>query len=232
MYLAFICIDVQHDRQGQGIHHHERRVFLDASHQLTQQSTEWEYDATTRWRLGRLPMKLCRIRPVLPFAWHMKWAGTSWTWGAQSGDRGWAIQEMDEADSWYGRPMGDTTSAWSLRLPSGVMIQRPRVVIGGVAGLCRLAWLPEDEGEVGTVDDGNKAKLPRVEASVMALEPIISDDDDDMMVGFYPPSMYWKRLGSWRELLWKKGNVLQRDLFGAKWRTGPTLLLPLHPERP
>eukprot|EP00970_Alexandrium_tamarense_P013366 scaffold3356_cov246-Alexandrium_tamarense.AAC.3 len=181
MYLAFICIDVQHDRQGQGIHHHERRVFLDASDQLTQQSTEWEYDATT------LTMKLCRIRPVPPFAWHMKWAGTSWTWGPQSGGRGWAIQEMDEADSWYGRPMGDTTSVWSLRLPSGVMIQRPRVVIGGVAGLCRLAWLPEDEGEVGTVDDENKAKLPRVEASVMALEPIISDDDDDMIVGFYPP---------------------------------------------
>jgi hypothetical protein len=33
----------------------ERNVFLDASHQLTQQSTECEYDATTRWRLGRLP---------------------------------------------------------------------------------------------------------------------------------------------------------------------------------
>jgi hypothetical protein len=143
------------------------------------------------------------FRPVPPFAWHNKWAGTSWTWGPQSGDRGWAIQEMDEADSWHGRPMGDTTSVWSLRLPGGVMIQCPRVIIGGVAGLCRLAWLPEDEGEVGTVDDGNKAKLLRVEASVMALEPIISDDDDDMMVGFYPPS-----LGSLRcDVLEKVGEL-------------------------
>lgn len=83
------------------------------------------------------------------------------------------------------------------------MIQCPRVVVGGVSGLCRLAWLPEDDGEVGTNMDGNKAKLLRVEASVMALEPIISEDDEDMMVGFYPPS-----LGSLRcDMLEKVGEL-------------------------
>lgn len=123
--------------------------------------------------------------------------------GPQTGDRGWAIEEIDEADAWHGRPMGDSSSVWSLRLPGGVLIQCPRVVIGGVSGLCRLAWLPEDDGEDGTITDGNKAKLLRVEASVMALEPIVSDDDEDMMVGFHPPS-----LGSLRcDMLEKVGEL-------------------------
>ena len=123
--------------------------------------------------------------------------------GPQTGDRGWAIEEIDEADAWHGRPMGDSSSVWSLRLPGGVLIQCPRVVIGGVSGLCRLAWLPEDDGEIGTITDGNKAKLLRVEASVMALEPMISDDDEDMMVGFHPPS-----LGSLRcDMLEKVGEL-------------------------
>ena len=72
-----------------------------------------------------------------------------------------------------------------------------------MAGLCRLAWMPEDEGEVGSVADGSRAKLLRVEASVSALEPIISEDDQDMMVGFYPPS-----LGSLRtDILEKMGEL-------------------------
>ena len=143
------------------------------------------------------------FRPVPPFKWHAKWAGTSWTWGPQTGDRGWSIQEMDEADSWHGRPMGDAAGTWSLRLPGAVLIQCPRVVIGGMAGICRLAWMPEDDGEVGTVDDGNRAKLLRIEASVSALEPIVSEDDEDMMVGFYPPS-----LGSLRtDILEKVGEL-------------------------
>ncbi|KAL3766106.1 hypothetical protein ACHAWO_006134 [Cyclotella atomus] len=143
------------------------------------------------------------FRPVPPFKWHAKWAGTSWTWGPQTGDRGWAIEEIDEADSWHGRPMGDSSSVWSLRLPGGVLIQCPRVVVGGVSGLCRLAWMPEDDGEEGTITDGNNAKLLRVEASVMALEPIISEDDEDMMVGFYPPT-----LGSLRcDMLEKVGEL-------------------------
>jgi hypothetical protein len=99
--------------------------------------------------------------------------------------------------------MGDSSSVWSLRLPGGVLIQCPRVVVGGVSGLCRLAWLPEDDGEEGTITDGNNAKLLRVEASVMALEPIISDIDENMMVGFYPPS-----LGSLRcDMLEKVGEL-------------------------
>ena len=99
--------------------------------------------------------------------------------------------------------MGDSSSVWSLRLPGGVLIQCPRVVVGGVSGLCRLAWMPEDEGEEGTITEGNKAKLLRVEASVMALEPIISEEDENMMVGFYPPS-----LGSLRcDMLEKAGEL-------------------------
>jgi hypothetical protein len=99
--------------------------------------------------------------------------------------------------------MGDSSSVWSLRLPGGVLIQCPRVVVGGVSGLCRLAWMPEDDGEEGTITDGNKAKLLRVEASVMALEPVISEEDENMMVGFYPPT-----LGSLRcDMLEKVGEL-------------------------
>lgn len=142
------------------------------------------------------------FRPVPPFKWHAKWAGTSWTWGPQTGDRGWSIQEIDEADSWHGR-QGDAASVWSLRLPGGVLIQCPRVVVGGASGICRLAWMPEDDGEVGTLEDGNRAKLLRIEASVLALEPIISEEDDNMMVGFYPPT-----LGSLRtDILEKVGEL-------------------------
>ncbi|KAL7468267.1 hypothetical protein ACHAXS_008494 [Conticribra weissflogii] len=143
------------------------------------------------------------FRPVPPFKWHAKWAGTSWTWGPTTGDRGWAIQEVDDADAWHGRPMGDSGQQWSMRFPGGVMIQCPKLVVGGIAGLCRIAWMPEDEGEVGTIEDGNRAKLLRLEASVLALEPIISDEDENMMVGFYPPS-----LGSLRcDVLEKVGEL-------------------------
>lgn len=143
------------------------------------------------------------FRPIPPFKWHAKWAGTSWTWGPQTGDRGWQIEEVDEADSWHGRPAGDAPGTWSMRLPGGVLLQCPKLVVGGQAGICRLAWLPEDDGEPGSASDGNRAKLLRVEASVSALEPIISDDDEDMMVGFYPPS-----LGSLRtDVLEKVGEL-------------------------
>ena len=144
------------------------------------------------------------FRPVPPFFWHAKWSGTSWTWGPQTGDRGWAIQEMDEVDSWHGRPAGDATGTWSLRLPGGILIQCPRVIVGGNAGICRLAWMPEDEGLPGTSNDGGTAKLLRVEASVSALEPVISDDDENMMVGFYPPS-----LGSLRSDIMEKIGELE-----------------------
>jgi hypothetical protein len=63
--------------------------------------------------------------------------------------------------------------------------------------------MPEDDGEVGTLEDGNRAKLLRIEASVLALEPIISEEDDNMMVGFYPPT-----LGSLRtDILEKVGEL-------------------------
>jgi len=143
------------------------------------------------------------FRPVPPYRWHAKWSGTSWTWGPQTGDRGWSIEEMEEADAWHGRPAGDVAGTWSLRLPGGVLIQCPRVVVGGAAGICRLAWLPEDDGVAGTAGDGYRAKLLRVEASVTALEPVVSEEDDDMMVGFHPPS-----LGSLRtDILEKTGEL-------------------------
>jgi hypothetical protein len=45
-----------------------------------------------------------------------------------------------------------------------------------------LAWLPEEEEDVGT------AKLLRVEAGILALEPVI-DEENDVMLGFYPPEL-------------------------------------------
>ena len=62
-----------------------------------------------------------------------------------------------------------------MRLPGGLFVQCPRVVTDATAGLFRLAWLPDDE------------TLLRVEAGVVALQPMIVDDD--MMVGFEPPSL-------------------------------------------
>ena len=142
------------------------------------------------------------FRPIPPFFWHKRWAGTSWTWGPTTGDRGWKIEEMDEADSWHGRPTGDHMGVWSMRLPGGILIQCPRVVMGGEAGLCRLAWLPEDDAPVGTGEDGDPARLLRVEASVLALEPAIDEESGDM-VGFFPPS-----LGSLRcDVLSKVGEL-------------------------
>jgi hypothetical protein len=115
------------------------------------------------------------FRPVPPYAWHKKWGGTSWTWGPNAGNRGWAIEEMEEVDAWHGRPTGDSPNTWSLRLVGGVLLQAPRVVTQGEAGLCRLAWMPTED------------TLLRVEASIIALEPMVMDDDT--LVGFYPPSL-------------------------------------------
>lgn len=60
-------------------------------------------------------------------------------------------------------------------------MQGPRVVKNGDAGMCRVAWLAKDD------------TLLRIEASIKALEPMLLENDDDTMVGFYPPS-----LGSFR----------------------------------
>ena len=121
------------------------------------------------------------FRGVPPFHWHKRWAGTSWTWGPSTGDRGWRLEEMEEGDCWHGRPMGDGEGVWSMRLPGGILMQCPRVIVSGEAGICRLAWLPEEDDE--------NAMLLRIEASVLALEPILDTDDESMMVGFHPPSL-------------------------------------------
>ena len=102
---------------------------------------------------------------------------------------------MEEGDAWHGRPMGDGMDVWSMRLPGGILMQCPRVIVGGQAGICRLAWLPEE--------DTDDAMLLRIEASVLALEPILDDDDESMMVGFYPPT-----LGSLRcDVMKKQGEL-------------------------
>jgi hypothetical protein len=115
------------------------------------------------------------FRPVPPFRWHKVWGGTSWTWGPKTSNREWAIEEMEEHDAWHGRPTGDGMNVWNLRLSGGILLQCPRFVTNGEAGLCRLAWLPNDD------------TLLRVEASVLALQPMLLEDDS--LVGFYPPSL-------------------------------------------
>lgn len=142
------------------------------------------------------------FRGVPPFNWHKKWEGSSWTWGAQTGDRGWSIEDLEEGDAWHGRPTGDTSDVWAMRLPGGILVQCPRVITTGRAGLCRIAWLPEDDAPEGSEFDGDTAKLLRVEASVIALEPVI-DEENDVMIGFYPPE-----LGSLRcDVLQKFGEL-------------------------
>jgi hypothetical protein len=128
-------------------------------------------------------------RGVPPFQWHKVWGGTSWTWGPQSGNKGWAIAEMEEVDAWHGRPTGDNENVWNLRLPGGILLQGPRIMESGEAGIFRLAWLPDEES------------LLRLEGSVMALEPMILDDQT--LAGFYPPT-----LGSLRcDVLKKLGEI-------------------------
>jgi hypothetical protein len=112
------------------------------------------------------------FRPVPPFNWHKKWSGTSWTWGAQAGNRGWSIEEMEETDAWHGIT---PVESWNLKLPGGVFVQAPHVVTDSSTALCRLAWLPDDE------------TLLRVEAGVAALQPMVVEDET--MVGFEPPSL-------------------------------------------
>ena len=137
--------------------------------------------------------------------------------GEEAGDRGWSIEEMEEGDAWHGRPTGDTSDVWGMRLPGGILLQCPRVITTGRAGLCRLAWLPEDDAEEGTAADGDTAKLLRVEASVVALEPIL-DEDNDVMLGFYPP-----KLGSLRcDVLQKVGELENTSMLEKLKKMGET----------
>lgn len=118
---------------------------------------------------------------------HKKWAGTAWTWGEQTGDRGWSVTDLEETDAWHGRPTGDTPDTWSLRLNAGgILLQCPRIITSGFAGICRVAWLPDKSEDNG--GNGIDSKLLRMEASVLALEPII-DEEQDVMLGFFPPTL-------------------------------------------
>lgn len=139
------------------------------------------------------------FRPVPPFNWHKKWKGTSWTWGPQSGDRGWAVDELDETDSWQGIT---PVECWNLRLPGGIHVQAPRIITDATVGICRLAWLPSDE------------KLLRVEAGVSALQPMTIEDD--MMVGFEPPSLTSLRC----DMLEKAGELENAPRPSQDWNTG------------
>jgi hypothetical protein len=111
------------------------------------------------------------FRPVPPFNWHKKWSGSSWTWGPSTGNRGWSIEEMEETDAWHGIT---PVESWNLRF-GGIHLQAPRIINEASTGICRLAWLPDDE------------TLLRVEAGVQAMQPMLVEDD--LMVGFEPPSL-------------------------------------------
>lgn len=138
------------------------------------------------------------FRPVPPFNWHKKWSGTSWTWGPQSGNRGWAVDELDETDSWHGIT---SVECWNLRLPGGIHIQAPRIISDATVGICRLAWLPNDE------------TLLRVEAGVSALQPMAIEDD--MMVGFEPPLLTSMRC----DMLEKAGELENAPRPSQDWNT-------------
>jgi hypothetical protein len=117
-------------------------------------------------------------RPVPPFNWHKVWSGTSWTWGPTSGNRGWAIDAIEDGDDWHG---SSPVEAWNMRLPGGVFIQSPRMITPDATGLLRLAWMPNDQ------------VLLRVEAGVLALQPMELTDEEDLeestVFAFEPPSL-------------------------------------------
>jgi len=140
-------------------------------------------------------------RPVPPFNWHKKWSGSSWTWGPNSGDRGWSIEELEEVDAWHGNA---PVELWNLRLGGGIFVQAPRIVTDAETALCRLAWLPDDEN------------LLRVEAGVTALQPIVLEDD--MLAGFEPPSLVSLRC----DVLRKIGDLEGEPQF-AKASQGPAM---------
>lgn len=92
--------------------------------------------------------------------------------GPDAGNRGWGVEELEEGDDWHG---SNPVEAWNLRLPGGVFVQCPRVVIADEVGLCRLAWLP------------NSNNLKRLEVGLQALQPM--EVIDDNLAGFAPPSL-------------------------------------------
>lgn len=113
------------------------------------------------------------VRSVPPFEWHKKWAGTSWTWGPEAGNRGWSIDELEEGDAWQANM---PVEMWNLLLPGGLFVQTPRVIRAEEVGMLRMAWLPTSES------------LLRLEASVRALRPIFMDNNEDVDV-LAPPTL-------------------------------------------
>jgi len=147
------------------------------------------------------------FRPVPPFQWHAEWEGSSWTYGKSKGDQGWSIEQMEEGDAWHGRPTGDNENVWNLRLGGGILLQCPRMITGEEVGICRLAWLPE--GERGPTNLGT---LLRLEAGITALEPMVMEEDQNEMVGFFPPSLVSLRCDTLRKTGELKGaSLLDRD---------------------
>jgi hypothetical protein len=130
-------------------------------------------------------------RAIPPYQWHKKWSGTSWTWGIQSGNQGWHIDEVDanSDDAWHGI---SPPSLWNLRLSGGVFIQCPRVITRPITSnddesddlllssttatteSFRVAWLPNDD------------TLLRIDAGIVALQPKL---DQKIMIGFEPPKL-------------------------------------------
>ena len=131
-------------------------------------------------------------RPVPPFDWHKQWAGTSWTWGNQIGNRGWALEQLEDGDDWHGSA---PPAEWNLRLPGGIFLQCPRVITDLNVGVCRLAWLPNSE------------TLLRLEAGVSALQPM--ELEDETVVGFEPPTLASLRC----DVLQKIGDLEGEPLF-------------------
>jgi hypothetical protein len=124
---------------------------------------------------GSLPTPLIQFhRGVPPFAWHRDWRGTAWTWGPQSGDRGWQLDQVELEDQWHGNnPVG----RWNWRTKS-VYVQLPKLVTSDETALFRMAWLADPD------------HLLRIEAGVLALQPIFDDGSSDAaLVGLEPPKL-------------------------------------------
>lgn len=148
-----------------------------------------------------VPDEGCPIfyRAVPPFNWHKKWSGTSWTYGLQTGDRGWAVDILDETDSWHGITPVD---CWNLRLPGGIHLQAPLVITSNTVGICRVAWLPTDD------------VLLRVEGGISALQPmVLEEDDDNEMIGFYPPNLTSMRC----DMLKRSGELVDVPIPSKEW---------------
>ena len=147
-------------------------------------------------------------RPVPPFNWHKVWGGTSWTWGENNLNQGWTIERIEEGDDWHGSA---PVEMWNLRLPGGVFVQAPRVIVDSQVGLCRLAWLPDD------------TTLLRVEAGISALQPMFVEDET--MVGFEPPALTSLRYDSLNKLGDLEGDpafVTDQKRRAVEAKTPPT----------